>query len=933
MTDYKHTLNLPRTDFPMKAGLAQREPAQIERWQAMDLYATLRRRRAGRPRFVLHDGPPYANGEIHIGHAVNKVLKDIVVKAKTLSGYDAPYVPGWDCHGLPIEMRVEAQLGKSGEAASPPAFRHACRRYAETQVARQREDFIRLGVIGDWARPYLTMDPRVEGDSLRGMAALLANGHLQRGDKPVHWCPRCGSALAEAEIEYADKAGAAIDVAFVAQNPAEFLRACGARAEVARAPAVPIWTTTPWTLLANQAVALNPDLDYVLLRAGERCLLVAEPLRHSALARYGADGGGEPLARCKGADLLGQPLRHPFLDRACALVPSAHVSADDGTGAVHIAPDHGPEDYVVGQAHGLSAMRLVDDRGRYARHAGGFAGHRALESDAAVIEALKEAGQLLAEQSMRHSYPHCWRHHTPVFFRATEQWFISMSANGLRDAARVAARQARWLPDWGGSRMDGMLAERPDWCVSRQRSWGLPLALFVHRQSGEPHPDSVALMERVAERVAVAGIEAWFALEPAELLGAQAADYEKCGHTLDVWFDSGMTHRSVLGARAELQSPADLYLEGSDQYRGWFQSSLLTAVGIAGRAPYRAVLTHGFTVDADGRKMSKSRGNVIAPQQVTKTLGADVLRLWVAASDYRAEIPVSDEILARMADSYRRIRNTCRFLLANLNGFDPIADSVPAERALSLDRWLLRRAAELHDALLEAYDAYAFHRVYQLVHNFCVNDLGGLYLDVIKDRQYTCQARSVARRSAQTALWQVAEAMTRWIAPVLSFTAEECWRRLPGEREESVLFAEWHRPRAADADDGVDWSRALSARSAVNRALEIARANGALRSGLDAVVTLYVDQDWRAALRDIGEELRFLLISSEAELAALAAAPADALDGPDDGLRIGVRASGHRKCVRCWHRRADVGSHAEHPELCARCVCNVDGAGESRRHV
>ena len=930
MPDYKHTLNLPKTDFPMQAGLARREPEQLERWRAMDLYGALRRSRAGRRRFVLHDGPPYANGEIHIGHAVNKVLKDIVVKAKTLSGYDAPYVPGWDCHGLPIEMCVEAEAG--GDVA-PDEFRRRCRRYAEAQVARQRRDFVRLGVLGDWERPYLTMDPRIEADSLRGMAALLANGHLRRGDKPVHWCAECGSALAEAEIEYAERTSTAIDVAFEAEDPAGLLRAAGAPDGAPRALAVPIWTTTPWTLLANQAVALNPRLEYAVVRVGERCLVLAEPLRAAALARYGA-GGTEILARCRGEALAGHSLRHPFLERASALALSAHVSAEDGTGAVHIAPDHGPEDFALGLRHGMRALRLVDERGRYADAAGDFAGRSALESDAQVVARVAAAGRLLAERPIRHSYPHCWRHHSPVFFRATAQWFISMSANGLLDAARNALKAVRWVPDWGGRRMDGMLAERPDWCVSRQRSWGLPLALFVHRQSGEPHPDSVALMERVAGRVERAGIEAWFALEPEELLGAQAADYEKSTDTLDVWFDSGITHRSVLAARPELSAPADLYLEGSDQHRGWFQSSLLTAAGVGGRAPYRAVLTHGFTVDGDGRKMSKSRGNVIAPQQVVKTLGADVLRLWVAASDYRAEIPVSDEIFRRVADSYRRIRNTCRFLLANLNGFDPAADSVPAERALSLDRWLLREAGALHDALVAAYDAYEFHRVHQLVHNFCVNELGGLYLDVVKDRQYTCQARSVARRSAQTALWQVAEALVRWIAPVLSFTAEECWRRLPGEREESVLLAEWRRPRVPeDAGDGVDWPRILSARAAVNRALEAARAAGAVRSGLDAAVALYADAPWRSALGALDGELRFLLISSEAELFSLADAPADALDGPDGGLRVRVRPVAHPKCARCWHRRADVGSRDAHPELCARCVCNVDGAGERRRHV
>ncbi len=918
----------------MKANLALREPEQLARWQAMDLYGTLRSARAGRPRFVLHDGPPYANGDIHIGHAVNKVLKDIIVKAKTLSGHDAPYVPGWDCHGLPIEMQVESKFGRVGGRVSASEFRGHCRRYASEQVSRQREEFIRLGVLGDWEHPYLTMDPHIEASSLRGLAALLANGHLQRGDRPVHWCARCGSALAEAEIEYADRDALAVDVAFDAEDPAALARICGARSDAVASLAVPIWTTTPWTLPANQAVALNPELEYLLVDIEGRGLLLAEPLHRAALARYAADGA-QVLGRAAGAALIGQRLRHPFLPRAAPLLASAHVTASDGTGAVHIAPDHGPEDFAVGAANGLAALRSVDAHGRYTDALDAWAGAAALESDPAVLRAVSAAGALLAEQRIRHSYPHCWRHRTPVFFRATPQWFFGMSESGLLGAARSAARSVQWIPDWGEQRMDGMLAKRPDWCVSRQRSWGLPLALFVHRQTGEPHPDSVALLERVAQRVAQEGIEAWFAMAPETLLGEQAGDYEKLEDTLDVWFDSGMTHYSVLARREELGAPADLYLEGSDQYRGWFQSSLLTALGSGGQAPYRAVLTHGFTVDADGRKMSKSLGNVIAPQKIVRTLGADVLRLWVAASDYRAEIPVSDEIFQRVTDAYRRIRNTCRFMLANLDGFEPGRDAVAAEQMLSLDAWILRAAAELHDALVEAYDAYAFHRVYQMLHNFCVNELGGFYLDVVKDRQYTCQPRSLARRSAQTALWQVAEATARWIAPVLSFTAEEVWRYLPGERAESVLLAEWHRPRCAAAQPGagVDWSRALLARAAVNRALEAARNEGLIRSGLDAAVTLYADPSWHAALCALGDELRFVLITSAASLEPRESAPADAWHGPDDGLRISVAATPHAKCARCWHRCDDVGAWAAHPTLCGRCVCNVDGPGERREHA
>ena len=914
----------------MRANLAKREPDILRRWREMDLYRRIREARAGREKYVLHDGPPYANGDIHIGHAVNKILKDIIVKAQSLNGYDCPYVPGWDCHGLPIELQVEKQGGRERDAR---AFRAACREYAREQIERQREDFIRLGALGDWKRPYTTMDFRAEADTARALGRMIAAGHLQKGCKPVYWCADCGSALAEAEVEYRQRKSPAIDAAFAAKDSAAVARLFGAAVDESVETAVAIWTTTPWTLPANQAVAMHPDYDYSLaeieLAGKRRRLVTASRLLQATLKRCGAQEH-RVLGECRGEKLRGLSLRHPFQEREAPVILGRHVTLDTGTGAVHTAPAHGVEDYHAGLEYKLPVDDLVDGDGCFRAGVDHFAGQQVFAANEAICELLSRRGRLLARETIEHSYPHCWRHKSPLIYRATAQWFFRMDGRdgkgkGLRQQALAAIDKVQWTPDWGRQRIRGMVAERGDWCISRQRVWGTPIAVFLHKESGELHPDTERLLEEAARRIEQGGIDAWFELSPEEALGAEAQDYEKCPDTLDVWFDSGVTHASVLARREELHRPADLYLEGSDQHRGWFQSSLLTAVGIGGDAPYRAVLTHGFAVDAAGHKMSKSRGNVVAPQKVVQSLGADILRLWVAATDYRNEMSVSEEILKRTADAYRRIRNTARYLLANLHDFDPRRDAVAPSRMPDLDRWVLGRAMALQEEIIAAYNQFQFHLIYQKLHQFCVVTLGGLFLDIVKDRIYTLPADSVARRAAQTCLWHIAEALCRWLAPILSFTAEELWGFLPRPRGESVFLEEWYRgfPTPAPACE-LDWPALIRAREEVNRELERLRESEAIGASLDAEVTLCCDGDLRGLLETVGAELRFFLITSEA-----VARPAES---SSPGLTVSARPSTRQKCARCWHRREEVGRDAAHPALCARCVSHIGGgAGEARR--
>ncbi|MGN7830721.1 isoleucine--tRNA ligase [Pseudoxanthomonas sp. 22568] len=938
--DYKATLHLPATDFPMRGDLPKREPDTLARWEADGLYAQLRANAKGRPLFVLHDGPPYANGAIHLGHAVNKILKDIIVKSKYLAGFDAPYIPGWDCHGLPIEIAIEKKYGKVGVKLDAVEFRQKCREYAESQIDLQRKDFKRLGVIGDWDNPYKTLDFRFEANEIRALAKIVANGHLTRGVKPVHWCFDCGSALAEAEIEYQEKDSPAIDVAYSVRDRKALAAAFGIEVPDDVEVAVPIWTTTPWTLPASLAVSLGPDLEYALVEGPahhgkRRWLVLADALAARALQRYGVNEA-VVHARTAGSSLEGVVLSHPFYaEREIPVLLGDHVSAEDGTGAVHTAPGHGQEDFVVGQRYGLidkyttGQLNPVDGRGVYLPStppAGetALAGLHIWKANEALVEVLRDSGALLAFAKLTHSYPHCWRHKTPIAFRATPQWFISMEQAHLRRDALAAIKQVGWFPQWGEARIAGMVDGRPDWTISRQRTWGVPIALFVHRETGEPHPRSVELMQAVADRVEQGGVDVWYTLDMAELLGDEAGDYEKITDILDVWFDSGVTHEGVLLERG-LGKPADLYLEGSDQHRGWFQSSLLTGVAIDKHAPYRQCLTHGFTVDEHGRKMSKSLGNGIEPQDIMKNLGADILRLWIASADYSNEMSLSQEILKRNADAYRRLRNTARFLLGNLHGFDPARDLRPLEDMVALDRWIVHRAWEVQEKIKAAYDRYDFAEIVQALLNFCSVDLGSLYLDVTKDRLYTMREDSRGRRSAQSAMYRIAEAFVRWIAPVLSFTADEMWGYLPGERTGNVLFATWYdglAPLPADATlTAADFDQLLALREQVAKVLEPMRANGQIGAALEAEIAVSVNAALAAKWQPLAEELRFFLISGDVSVGAVEADEVFVLAQPTDKT----------KCVRCWHHRADIGANPAHPELCGRCASNVDGPGEDRR--
>ncbi|MFT0517656.1 isoleucine--tRNA ligase [Pseudomonas sp.] len=943
MTDYKATLNLPDTAFPMKAGLPQREPQILQRWDSIGLYRKLREIGKDRPKFVLHDGPPYANGKIHIGHALNKILKDMIVRSKTLSGFDAPYVPGWDCHGLPIEHKVEVTHGKHLTA---DRTRELCREYAAEQIEGQKTEFIRLGVLGDWDNPYKTMNFANEAGEIRALAEMVKQGFVFKGLKPVNWCFDCGSALAEAEVEYADKKSQTIDVAFPVADADKLAAAFGLPA-LAKPAAIVIWTTTPWTIPANQALNIHPEFKYALVDTGERLLVLAEELVESCLKRYNLEG--TVLATAQGSALELVNFRHPFYDRLSPIYLADYVELGAGTGVVHSAPAYGEDDFVTCKRYGMvndDILTPVQSNGVYVESLEFFGGQFIWKANPAIVEKLSEVGALMHTETISHSYMHCWRHKTPLIYRATAQWFVGMdkqpsTGEPLRERALKAIEDTKFVPAWGQARLHSMIANRPDWCISRQRNWGVPIPFFLHKQSGELHPRTVELMEAVAKRVEQEGIEAWFKLDAAELLGEEAGQYDKISDTLDVWFDSGTTHWHVLRGSHDIGHAtgpvADLYLEGSDQHRGWFHSSLLTGCAIDNHAPYRELLTHGFTVDESGRKMSKSLGNTIEPEKVNNTLGADILRLWVSATDYSGEMAVSEQILQRSADAYRRIRNTARFLLSNLSGFDPARDLLAPEDMLALDRWAVDRTLLLQRELEEHYGEYRFWNVYSKIHNFCVQELGGFYLDIIKDRQYTTGANSVARRSCQTALYHISEALVRWIAPILAFTADEIWQYLPGERNESVMLNGWYQglselPAGTELDRAY-WDRVMAVKAAVNKELENQRTAKVIGGNLQAEVTLFAEEGLSADLGKLGDELRFVLITSAASVVPFAQAPADAVATEVEGLKLKVVKSGHAKCGRCWHFRADVGSHPEHPEICSRCVDNLSGSGEVRHYA
>ncbi|KLV04427.1 isoleucine--tRNA ligase [Photobacterium aquae] len=946
MSDYKDTLNLPETGFPMRGNLAQREPAMLKRWYDEDLYGEIRKAKKGKKSFVLHDGPPYANGDIHIGHALNKILKDIIIKSKTLSGFDAPYVPGWDCHGLPIELMVEKKVGKPGHKVTAAEFREKCREYAAGQVEGQKESFIRLGVLGEWDKPYRTMDFDTEANIIRALGKIADQGHLLKGFKPVHWCTDCGSALAEAEVEYKDKVSPSIDVRFKAADEAALLAkfAMTEGHEGQGDVSIVIWTTTPWTLPANRAVCLRDDLEYVLIQVEaspengqqpERIIVAAE-LAKDVMDRAGIEHFHN-LGFAKGADLELMQFQHPFYDFTVPAILGDHVTTDSGTGVVHTAPGHGQEDFAVGQKYNLEVANPVGSNGVYLPDTELFAGQHVFKANDAVVETLKEHGALLHHHAYEHSYPHCWRHKTPIIFRATPQWFVSMDQAGLRAKALSEIKGVQWMPEWGQSRIEGMVEGRPEWCISRQRTWGVPIALFVHKETQELHPNSAELIEKVAKLVEEKGIQAWWDLEIADIMGeADAANYEKVLDTLDVWFDSGVTHFSVVDSREEFNgASADLYLEGSDQHRGWFQSSLISSVAMKGVAPYKQVLTHGFVVDGQGRKMSKSIGNVVAPKDVTNKLGADILRLWVASTDYTGEVAVSDEILKRSADAYRRIRNTARFFLANISGFNPETDCVPAEEMVALDRWAVGRAMAAQEEIIQAYNDYNLHAVTQRLMQFCSVEMGSFYLDVIKDRQYTAKRGGHAQRSCQTALYYIVEALVRWMAPIMSFTADEIWNEMPGQRDKFVFTGEWFDGlfglAEGEALNNEFWAEIQKVRGGVNKLLEAARNEKTIGGALQAEITLYANEALAAKLNMLEDELRFVLLTSKAEVVVAEAQPEGAHSTDVEGLYVAVKASDAKKCDRCWHHVADVGTIAGHEEICGRCASNIDGEGEERK--
>ncbi|VFP79955.1 isoleucine--tRNA ligase [Candidatus Erwinia haradaeae] len=936
MIDYKNTLNLPQTNFPMRGNLAQQEPHTLQRWHDDKLYNMIRTAKKGRKIFLLHDGPPYANGNIHIGHAVNKIFKDIIIKAKNLSGYNAPYIPGWDCHGLPIEHQVEKIFGKPGVQISEADFRIACRKYATQQVNEQKTDFIRLGVLGAWDDPYQTMNFHTEANIIRALGKIIKNGHLYKGIKPVQWCLDCCSAMADAEVEYYEKVSPSIMVLFdvidikKVKTKFDILYVHGPISLV-------IWTTTPWTLPANRAISVHPKFKYQLVQIKDRALILATELVPKVMENIGITTW-DILGNINGKDLEHIKLQHPFLTQTSSIILNENVTLEAGTGVVHIAPDHGLDDYDISQKYTINTINPVGADGCYLPGISPqLEGMNVFKAQDIILKILRQNNALLHLENIKHSYPHCWRHKSPIIFRATPQWFISMDQNELRQHAIKQIESVSWIPKWGKARMREMLIDRPDWCISRQRTWGVPMTLFIHKHTQELHPDSLNILEIIAKKVEKDGIQAWWNLNTSKILGSDTQNYIPVPDTLDVWFDSGSTNYSVIDTMPEYRGNIpDIYLEGSDQHRGWFMSSLIISTAIKGTAPYKQVLTHGFTVDGYGKKMSKSQNNTIRPRDIINKVGADILRLWAASTSYSGEIAFSEKILQRSIDSYRRIRNTARFLLSNLTGFHPMQHKVNKENMLILDRWAIGRTLEAQNSIITSYETYQFHEVVQRITHFCSIEMGSFYLDIIKDRQYTTKADSLARRSCQTALWYISEALVRWIAPIISFTADEIWHHIPGKRACYVFTEEWFQDLFSLSDhekmNNIFWDELIKVRGEVNKVIEQSRVDKQIKTSLEVSITLYANTELASKLISLNEELRFVLLTSEVEVLDITNAPDHAYQSTLlTDLKIVLKKLKTKKCLRCWHYTKDVGHHDIHTDICKRCVTNIFGNGEKRK--
>ena len=921
--DYKNTLNLPKTDLPMKAGLPNKEPEILSFWDSINLYNLIREENAKKDKFILHDGPPYANGDIHLGHSVNKILKDIVIKTKTLQGFDAPYVPGWDCHGLPIELNVEKKFGRDSDTVKDKSkFISACREYALSQIENQKKDFMRLGVLGDWENSYKSLDSSFEADTVRSLGRIVTNGHLQKGEKPVHFCYDCKSALAEAEVEYEDKVSKSIDVGFKVKEDSLTKLSAAFSKEIDSCSFV-IWTTTPWTIPANAAVSIGPELKYSLCSSKFGNLILASDLIDQCSERWGEDL--EKISEAKGSDIKDVVLEHPYLKRDSILVHGDHVTTETGTGCVHTAPAHGVDDHNICKKFNIETIHALDGNGFFNAEYEGLAGLPAIKADNIVIDILNDSGALINAEDFHHSYPYCWRHKTPLIFASTPQWFISMDKSGLLEGSIQAVKDVEWEPSWGYERIKSMLEGRPDWCISRQRSWGVPIPLIINKKTGEIHPKQNLLFNEIADRIDEEGLEAWDKTDLKDLIDDHD-EYIKATDTLDVWFDSGSTHFCVLDKLYGKDLIADLYLEGSDQHRGWFQSSLLTGIAINGKAPYKAVLTHGFVVDENGRKQSKSLGNVVSPQKVCNNLGADILRLWVASTDFRSEMVATDEILKQVADQYRRIRNTFRFMMGNLNDFNDDSKNINQNDLVEIDKWIISAAIKLDEEVKNLNDSYAYHHVVQKIHNFCVHELGGIYLDIIKDRMYVTKSDSHARNSAQFALFEVADILIRLISPILVFTAEEIWQShdLFKKQSKSVFLCpkkSLNKIESSISDD--DWKVIFAVKDSVNQNIEKARADSVIKGSLDAKIKISCSSEIYGALKKIDNELKFVFIASEVEL----------IEDSNTKLSIDITNYDQKKCIRCWNKCESIGSHEDDPEICSRCHTNVYGDGEVRKFV